>query len=1500
MSFFIPVTSAWAAAVADRSKPRYWKLLIDDDGDGTFTDYTSYISNNHVSGIGKRTGAGREAVSNQWEVILRNADHTFAGGDLAGAPTAIEFQPDTEGYQRIFTGFVSRDGVRRAFDYGPTDKATIKLVDQFETVGARRRPDPAILVNLTICDPVNTASSIVHILADAMGFATADLDVSEINHAVDYVFINGKRAALSELQALARQYLGLLTIRWDGKLRLASRFETGWSEPASEFTFDKSNIRAVRADYERGITATRVHTEFGEYKQFAQRVIYKNTENYDTNTKKISIDIAPGAYWPGPNSGDVAQLEFKDPASGERWAAATNVQTPTIGATGSGSDIEADGGTPTLVSFNGSTGATHQNPDSAEIILKNDTGATITLTKLEIRGKPLRQQKQRKVSSIDGTVSNEWEHVDVDIPGKYAASEAQASTTTQWERDYGKVPRRVYELDVEFVPQAQEGAIVTIDHADLANGTYYLDEVKHPPAKAPLAKQYSQVRLIEKETFADEGQQDVEVIENGSSDTETGDETEDDIAERPTYTELQQGYTAGGGTKTPTAPTLFANGFFKSVLLWWTRQYNLTNWDHDELQVSSDPFQVSGDLTNASTTVSNTDTSSMSVGDEIQHQDVPDGATVASITDGTTFELSAAATATTAGATLTVVPGSAQWYSPETDGSDWKATLGGTEDLDNQAFVHANIPFTGTADEPTGRTLAYRVRRVTADATNGDWSDVALAMTSPTAKGDLEADSVTAAKVEAGFLNAIIATITQYLEVVSEGLAGVEGSWRSLVTAMKFALQYDESGTWVNRAMFGGDPTDILPDMFKGQGLSKIGADLSGLDVGDAAPAGSDRFDFDNDYLDEDDVDPWDDKINLQFTQSSKFGSHAVTANTLNGVLRDRDAAGMNLGADLSITDWPYAASLPSLPTDLLALVDENKGTSWATKTTPVTQNLFAAFCGRGTGTWIVGGNSGTILRSTDDGETWSSITNPATNTIHGICESGGTWIAVGSGGDVIRSTDDGQNWSLISTPAVSDLNSVYERDGTWIIGGTRNSGADGVILRSTDDGQTWTAIGTPSNVKIRRVFASPTAWIAVGESGSVSRSTDDGQSWSAISTPTTDTLYGVHYADDVWVAGGANGTVIRSTDDGLNWSTVTSGISDAFEDIQEADGIWIAAVVSATSGYVARSVDLGQTWATNNPVSNELWGVGEQDGTWLVVGNDGDVARTADSVDIRVRHDGAGNIELVWASANNGKLTSSAAVSAGWIYYSIHFDTSADTIELVVGDTAQGTVDVSADTALTHGFSLSLYLPSTDYRMDDLLLMPATLLTTAESIDHYNSGYGWAANDIDKDLFLIPKAGGNIWSMPVGAVYVQFPGRKEPGDLFGGTWSKISGTGTDFVGDFFRAEGGNAPGFEDEAAGVSPAGQLASQNKAHDHGGSTGGGGSHSHLSGTYAWDFIDDAYGSVDSGTKEGLSSAGNNNTQQHYTSTVGNHTHGISSEGGTEAWPLHRSIRIWERVA
>jgi len=112
------------------------------------------------------------------------------------------------------------------------------------------------------------------------------------------------------------------------------------------------------------------------------------------------------------------------------------------------------------------------------------------------------------------------------------------------------------------------------------------------------------------------------------------------------------------------------------------------------------------------------------------------------------------------------------WYSLEFDGSDWKDQLGADTDHEVEFLVHGGIPHTGDVDDPSGRTLYYRVRRVTKAAAVSNWSSSANATAKTVAAGDIAANSIYANNLLVGVLEALFANVSDRLTVGAGGLIG--------------------------------------------------------------------------------------------------------------------------------------------------------------------------------------------------------------------------------------------------------------------------------------------------------------------------------------------------------------------------------------------------------------------------------------------------------------------------------------------------------------------------------------------------------------------------------------------------------------------------------------------------------------------------------------------------------------------------------------------------------
>lgn len=192
----------------------------------------------------------------------------------------------------------------------------------------------------------------------------------------------------------------------------------------------------------------------------------------------------------------------------------------------------------------------------------------------------------------------------------------------------------------------------------------------------------------------------------------------------------------------------------------------------------------------------------------------------------------------------------------------------------------------------------------------------------------------------------------------------------------------------------------------------------------------------------------------------------------------------------------------------------------------------------------VTGRTDALILRSTDDGATWSVslLANaPAKRSLAGIYGSSASNIyAVGrevdaanvNHGLILHSTDGGASWTAVATDssASTGLTAVWSAPGAraFAVGSHRFPGSnrtEGVILNSADGGATWEVakrvfLGTIS-VEYTGIWGSgPGNVYAVNDRGLISRF--NGSSWFDASSGTTTPLMGIHGASstNAWAVG--------------------------------------------------------------------------------------------------------------------------------------------------------------------------------------------------------------------------------------------------------------------------------------------------------------------------------------------------------------------------------------------
>lgn len=237
-------------------------------------------------------------------------------------------------------------------------------------------------------------------------------------------------------------------------------------------------------------------------------------------------------------------------------------------------------------------------------------------------------------------------------------------------------------------------------------------------------------------------------------------------------------------------------------------------------------------------------------------------------------------------------------------------------------------------------------------------------------------------------------------------------------------------------------------------------------------------------------------------------------------------------------------------------------------------------------------GERGTVVRSADEGKTWTRgesrtfATLTAVNFAPGSASSMG-W-AVGHDALILGTTDAGRTWTTRYQGA--DLQDsfldVLALDAANVIA----IGAYGLCLVTADAGRTWSRRTlSQEDVHFNRITRGPSGTLYVaGERGTLLRSKDQGATWTAIPAPYEGSFYGVlPLGPTRLLAHGLRGHAYQSTNDGDSWTPVPT-----------PDPALYAASVRLQNGHIllagnaptlARSHDEGRTFTASPSAAGAL-----------------------------------------------------------------------------------------------------------------------------------------------------------------------------------------------------------------------------------------------------------------------------------------------------------------------
>ncbi|MGE5514838.1 MAG: WD40/YVTN/BNR-like repeat-containing protein [Bacteroidota bacterium] len=226
-------------------------------------------------------------------------------------------------------------------------------------------------------------------------------------------------------------------------------------------------------------------------------------------------------------------------------------------------------------------------------------------------------------------------------------------------------------------------------------------------------------------------------------------------------------------------------------------------------------------------------------------------------------------------------------------------------------------------------------------------------------------------------------------------------------------------------------------------------------------------------------------------------------------------------------------------------------------------------------------GERGTVLRSEDEGKTWSVAPTDVTRTLTAVAfATPDLGIAVGHGGTLIHSQDGGRSWRHVALPGLEKESFL----GVQATGPRQFAafGTFGLLLTSEDGGTTWTRRQVVSPDFDRHLYGmvalSPDRWLVVGETGTLALTADRGGTWRLLSSPYQGSFFGaVKTPGDAVVVFGMRGNAFRSDGDLTDWTKVETATAAALNGGRVLpDG---RVLLLGNNGVLAVSADAGRTF---------------------------------------------------------------------------------------------------------------------------------------------------------------------------------------------------------------------------------------------------------------------------------------------------------------------------------
>ncbi len=189
-----------------------------------------------------------------------------------------------------------------------------------------------------------------------------------------------------------------------------------------------------------------------------------------------------------------------------------------------------------------------------------------------------------------------------------------------------------------------------------------------------------------------------------------------------------------------------------------------------------------------------------------------------------------------------------------------------------------------------------------------------------------------------------------------------------------------------------------------------------------------------------------------------------------------------------------------------------------------------------GAGSFIVAGDSGTIMITPNGGLNWLLPASGTTKNLYGsVINDYDTMMVVGDSGKVIRSNNKGVTWNYMNSGTTKTLRSVCFP--TKFTG--YSSGDSGIVIKTTNSGLTWSTIysfDTTGTIRSICFSDSLTGWFCTSK-GRIYKSVNGGNSWSIQYNNSAVSLNCISFNGFAkGTAVGSGGVIVETNNGGSTW----------------------------------------------------------------------------------------------------------------------------------------------------------------------------------------------------------------------------------------------------------------------------------------------------------------------------------------------------------------------------